>query len=43
MKYTVAAVSCMIDKETKEVIMDPDSSQLKVFINNNNTLHSFKK
>lgn len=33
MKYTVAAVSCMIDKETGEVIMDPDSSQLKVFIN----------
>ncbi|XP_071562313.1 exosome complex component RRP46 [Temnothorax nylanderi] len=29
MKYTVAAVSCMIEKETGEVIMDPDSSQLK--------------
>ncbi|XP_071643410.1 exosome complex component RRP46 isoform X2 [Temnothorax longispinosus] len=29
MKYTVAAVSCMIEKEAGEVIMDPDSSQLK--------------
>jgi len=29
MKYTIAAVSCMIEKETGEVIMDPDSSQLR--------------
>lgn len=35
MKYTIAAVSCMIEKETGEVIMDPDSSQLKVFKNSN--------
>ncbi|XP_011641262.1 exosome complex component RRP46 [Pogonomyrmex barbatus] len=29
MKFTVAAVSCMIEKETGDIIMDPNSSQLK--------------
>ncbi|XP_012524999.1 exosome complex component RRP46 [Monomorium pharaonis] len=29
MKFTIAAVSCMIQKETGELIMDPDNSQLK--------------
>ena len=28
MKYTIAAVSCMIDKNTRELIMDPEESQL---------------
>lgn len=32
MKFTVAAVSCMIEKETGKIIMDPDSTQLKVSI-----------
>lgn len=32
MKFTIAAVSCMIEKETGEIIMDPDSTQLKVSI-----------
>lgn len=30
MKYTIAAVSCMIEKETGKVIIDPDKTQLKV-------------
>ncbi|XP_070156526.1 exosome complex component RRP46 isoform X5 [Polyergus mexicanus] len=29
MKYTIAAISCMIEKETGKVIIDPDSTQLK--------------
>ncbi|KAL6432470.1 hypothetical protein ACFW04_006809 [Cataglyphis niger] len=29
MKYTIAAVSCMIEKETGKIIIDPDSTQLK--------------
>lgn len=32
MKYTIAAVSCMIEKETEETIIDPDNIQLQVFI-----------
>lgn len=32
MKFTIAAVSCMIEKETGKIIMDPDSTQLKVSI-----------
>jgi len=35
MKYTIAAVSCMLEKETGELIIDPDGTQLKVFINSN--------
>ncbi|XP_029661340.1 exosome complex component RRP46-like isoform X1 [Formica exsecta] len=29
MKYTIAAINCMIEKETGKVIIDPDSTQLK--------------
>ncbi|XP_011878170.1 PREDICTED: exosome complex component RRP46 [Vollenhovia emeryi] len=29
MKYTVAAVNCMMEKETGEIIINPDGSQLK--------------
>ncbi|XP_051162138.1 exosome complex component RRP46 [Leptopilina boulardi] len=29
MKYTVAAVHCMIDKNTDQIIMDPDNTQLQ--------------
>ncbi|XP_011139041.1 exosome complex component RRP46 [Harpegnathos saltator] len=29
MKYAIAAVSCMIEKETEETIIDPDSTQLQ--------------
>ncbi|XP_011159705.1 exosome complex component RRP46 [Solenopsis invicta] len=29
LKFTIAAVSCMIEKETGQVIIDPDSSQLQ--------------
>ncbi|XP_032672249.1 exosome complex component RRP46 [Odontomachus brunneus] len=29
MKYAVAAVSCMIEKETKKIIIDPDNIQLE--------------
>lgn len=36
MKCTIAAVSCMLDKETGKLIIDPDNLQLKVFINNDN-------
>ncbi|KAH0947073.1 hypothetical protein HN011_008910 [Eciton burchellii] len=29
MKFTIAAVHCMIEKDTGEVVIDPDSAQLK--------------
>lgn len=32
MKYVIAAVSCMIEKETEKTIVDPDDVQLQVFI-----------
>lgn len=32
MKFTIAAVSCMIERETEKVIVDPDSTQLQVFL-----------
>lgn len=37
MKFTIAAVNCMLEKETGNLIMDPDSTQLQVFI----TIHIF--
>lgn len=39
MRYTVAAVCCMMEKETGAIIVDPDGAQLKVFIDT--TLTSF--
>lgn len=30
MKFTFAAVSCMTDKETEEIVIDPNSKQLQV-------------
>lgn len=32
MKFTIAAVSCMMEKETGKIIVDPDNTQLKVSI-----------
>lgn len=30
MKFTIAAVSCMIEENTGNIILDPDSTQLQV-------------
>lgn len=30
MKFTVAAVTCMIEKDSKNIILDPDNNQLQV-------------
>lgn len=30
MKYMATAMSCMVDKNTKEIIMDPTAAELEV-------------
>lgn len=32
MKFTIAAVNCMIQEGTNNIILDPDSTQLQVWL-----------
>lgn len=31
MKFTIAAVNCMIQEGTENIVLDPDTTQLQVF------------